>query len=147
MRLKFSADMGLLPRSKRIPPLIMSENGEPFERGSESGNDFNPKPAYQRQCSSPSFVETYARYIERLVQEDSRKGESEVGSQSSQDDRIRASFPGDARVSPGHEAMHAQTRTSDRASNSSPGWSLQRLFNCPCLPLCGSSSGPPCHQN
>ena len=25
-----------------------------------------PKPAHERQCSSPSFVETYARYVERL---------------------------------------------------------------------------------
>lgn len=40
-----------------------------------------PKPAHERQCSSPSFVETYARYVERLRREDKFSGE---GSQHQQ---------------------------------------------------------------
>lgn len=91
----------------------------------------HPKPAHQRQCSSPSFVETYARYVERL-RRDEKLLEQGAGIQREGGPTIKALFPREQEV----EERSPDTRkdTTDSSYSSWPGMYLLCCF----LLLCGA---------
>lgn len=98
-----------------LPPEISDSTCSPRLRAElEQKKSSRLRPGYQRHRSSPSFVESYARYFERLQQDEILKqkaGEDSSKAQASEEDAIRASFPGPP--SPQAEA--------ESSRNSSPG--------------------------
>ena len=86
-------------RTHRVSPLAINDtvliHGQSSDREQVSPR---AKPAFQRQCSSPSFVESYARYVERLQQDDMSKQQGKPGQeeQGTQEQTIKAAFPGEA---------------------------------------------------
>ena len=79
------------------------------------------RPAFQRQCSSPSFVESYARYVERLQQDDQHKQLLEAAGldpRAEREQTIKAAFPGETAA---HASLDMALGAADSTHRSWPG--------------------------
>ena len=94
-----SNSMSYTQKRKKVTPLTLGDS-LPSPRPSCDSEHISPgtKPAFQRQCSSPSFVESYARYVEQLQQNDQHKQLMEAAGlapKAEHEQTIKAAFPGD----------------------------------------------------
>lgn len=118
--------MSLSEQSKRVTPLLIGEDVSCPSQGTERRQESpRAKPAFQRQCSSPSFVESYARYVERLQQDDVSKHHNKASEEAllSQKHTIKASFPGDAppEEAPAEGSFDSEKEITDSSFSSWPG--------------------------
>ena len=115
--------MGYTHKGKKVKPLKMGDS-LPSPGPSHDSERLSPrtKPAFQRQCSSPSFVESYARYVERLQQDDQHKQLMQAAGMdpTAQEETIKAAFPADTTA---HPSLDLAQGTADSAHKSWPGTS------------------------
>ena len=96
--------MSYTQKGRKVKPLNI-EGSLSSRRPSTDSERASPraKPAFQRQCSSPSFVESYARYVERLQQDDQHKQlmlAAGMDPTAEQEQTIKAAFPGNTTAHP-----------------------------------------------